>query len=158
MLRVNDAVSGAALACVGAAVLIKARSFPNIPMQSFGASLFPAAVGALLVVCGLALVISGVRRRTTAPALAWPQQLRTPASIAAFAAVIAGIAFVAAGAETLGFLIALPLALIAWLRVAGVPWPHALLTAVVTTALLQVAFYSVLRVPLPWGLLTPIAW
>jgi putative tricarboxylic transport membrane protein len=39
-----------------------------------------------------------------------------------------------------------------------VPPGRALLIALVAALLIHAAFYKLLRVPLPWGVLMPIAW
>jgi len=39
-----------------------------------------------------------------------------------------------------------------------VKWSRALLVALIATFVVHFAFYKMLRVPLPWGILTPWAW
>jgi putative tricarboxylic transport membrane protein len=39
-----------------------------------------------------------------------------------------------------------------------VPPGRAVLISLIATLVIHTAFYKLLRVPLPWGLLTPIAW
>jgi len=67
--------------------------------------------------------------------------------------VAAYIAF----ADRVGFLIIAPVLLVLWFRVLGVRWGASMLSAVVTTLVIWYAFYKLLRVPLPWGVLTPYA-
>ena len=74
------------------------------------------------------------------------------------AVVIGGIAFYLLAADWLGFLIVAPLVLLALFRTQRVGWVTAVSVAVATSLLMHFAFYQLLRVPLPWGLLTPIAW
>jgi putative tricarboxylic transport membrane protein len=50
------------------------------------------------------------------------------------------------------------LILLAMFRVLRVRWGLSILLAVVATLVVHFAFYKLLRVPLPWGLLTPFAW
>ena len=47
-----------------------------------------------------------------------------------------------------------------WLefRSLQVAWGRSVFWAVVATVVVHFAFYKLLRVPLPWGILTPIAW
>lgn len=158
MLRIGDTATGAVLAGLGTAVIVRASAFPNMPGQRFGAALFPTVVGAGLVLCGLGLAVSGLGRARLASFAERPEWSRDRASLAGFGAVVGGVAFCAFAADTLGFLVALPLALLLWLRVLRVRWPQALLAALVASALLHVTFYSLLRVPLPWGALTSVAW
>ncbi len=58
-------------------------------------------------------------------------------------------------AERLGFLIVAPLCLLAVFKALRVDTGQALLWAVVGTVVVHVAFYKLLRVPLPWGVLRP---
>jgi putative tricarboxylic transport membrane protein len=39
-----------------------------------------------------------------------------------------------------------------------VKWGRALLVALIATLVIHFAFYKLLRVPLPWGIITPWAW
>ena len=58
-------------------------------------------------------------------------------------------------ADWIGFLIVAPLMLIATMRAFGVGWRAALVWSVVGTLVVHLAFYKLLRVPLPWGVLRP---
>jgi putative tricarboxylic transport membrane protein len=60
-------------------------------------------------------------------------------------------------ADKVGFLLVAPLLLCFWLRAFGVRWKTALIASVITTAVIWYVFYKLLRVPLPWGVLTPYA-
>jgi len=61
-------------------------------------------------------------------------------------------------ANWLGFLPTAVVILLALFLVLRVPPRRAVLIAVVATLVIHFAFYKLLRVPLPWGLLTPFAW
>jgi len=141
------------MALLAAAVLWSARTFPAVPGQKLGAGFMPMLVGAGLLVCGLALVW-----RSFGAAAYVGEAARPAAGTEHFgsAAVIIGvILFYIATAERLGFLIVAPICLVLVfkaLRAATVP---ALLWAVGGTVVVHVAFYKLLRVPLPWGVLRP---
>ena len=45
-MKINDAVFGAILLLLGAAVLVTVQSFPRIPGQNVGPGLFPGLIGA----------------------------------------------------------------------------------------------------------------
>ena len=68
-MKVDDTILGALFALLGAVVLWHVQGFPVIPGQKFGAALFPGAISAGLVICGLLLVARGVRRRRRRPLL-----------------------------------------------------------------------------------------
>jgi len=149
----TDRWLGLAMALLAAAVMWSARAFPAVPGQKLGAGFLPMLVGAGLLVCGLALVW-----RSFGAAAYTGQDAPRAAGTEHFgsAAVIVGvILFYIAAAERLGFLIVAPICLVLVfkaLRAATVP---ALLWAVGGTVVVHVAFYKLLRVPLPWGVLRP---
>jgi putative tricarboxylic transport membrane protein len=156
-MKINDAVFGAIFALLGAVVLVHVQRFPNIPGQQYGAAIFPGLVAAGFVVCGVLLVISGVRARAEQPWFRAGDWMRSPAHVVAALAIVAGVAAYILLAEAVGFLIVSPLLLLLWFRVLGVRWGTSLFAAVVTTLVIWYAFYKLLRVPLPWGVLTPYA-
>ena len=155
-MKINDAIFGVVFAVLGAVVLVHVQSFPTIPGQQYGPGLFPGVIAAGFLVCGLILIVNGVRRRSTG----WivpGEWMRMPRRIAAFLAVIGSVVFYILAAERLGFLIVAPIVLLVSQRALGVTWPRAIVIALVSTLVMWYAFYKLLRVPLPWGVLTPWA-
>jgi putative tricarboxylic transport membrane protein len=156
-VKINDAVFGGLLLVLGLAVLLHVQSFPKIPGQNVGPALFPGSVAAALVICALLLIISGVRSR---PQSAWLQPLpwmRSLRHAGAFVAVIgATIAYILL-ANSIGFLIIAPLALFAMFIAFGVRRVTALIVAIIGALVIWYAFYKLLRVPLPWGVLERFA-
>jgi len=75
----------------------------------------------------------------------------------AFVAVVASTIAYIALAEHVGFLIVAPLALLAMFIAFGVRPVAGVVVALVGTLLIWYAFYKLLRVPLPWGVLTRFA-
>jgi putative tricarboxylic transport membrane protein len=55
----------------------------------------------------------------------------------------------------LGFLLVAPVCLAMLFRTFGQRWGASLLWAIGGTLVVHVAFYKLLRVPLPWGVLRP---
>ena len=163
--RPADLGVGSALVLLAAAVLWSARSFPVVPGQKLGAGFLPMLVGAGLLVCGLALIWRWLRAARRAPAGAG-EGAALQASAREGAPSLAehdGSAIVVVGvivaylllADRLGFLVVAPLALIALCRAFGVGWWAALAWGVGGTIVVHLAFYKLLRVPLPWGVLRP---
>jgi putative tricarboxylic transport membrane protein len=68
------------------------------------------------------------------------------------------VVFYILAANQLGFLPTAFLMLVALFKALQVKWSRALLVAVIATLVVHFAFYKLLRVPLPWGILTPWAW
>jgi putative tricarboxylic transport membrane protein len=156
-LKINDAVFGALLILLGIAVLVAVQGYPRIPGQNVGPSLFPGMVATVLVVCGALLVVSGIRARHDAGWLAALPWLRSPPHVARFAVIVGAVVAYILLAGSLGFLIVAPLALLAMFLAFGVRPVTAVVVALVASVLIWYAFYKLLRVPLPWGILERFA-
>ena len=156
-MKLNDAVFGAILAIVGAVVLVHVQSFPTIPGQQYGPGLFPGTVAAGFVVCGVLLVVSGVRNRATEPWFAAGEWMRSRPQLVAVVVVIGSVAAYILLAERVGFLIVAPLMLAACFLALRVRLRTAVVASLIATLVIWYAFYKLLRVPLPWGWLTPYA-
>ena len=161
-MKFNDAVWGALLALLGAAIVFHVQGFPRIPGQNVGPALFPGIVAAALVVSGLILVVSGLRaRRAGGASEPWsqvPHWLRSPPHLLAFLVLVASNVFYLLAVDRLGFLITAFVYLVALIWVLRVRLALVVPVAFVMTLLIHYAFYKLLRVPLPWGVLQGIAW
>jgi putative tricarboxylic transport membrane protein len=157
-MKVNDAVFGLVLAALGGAVLAAVQGFPKIPGQSVGPALFPGLIAAGLCVCGVLLLVRGLRERAREPWVVWDDWVRSPRHVLALAVLLGSILFYIAASGWLGFLPTAAIILMAMFSVLRVPPVRALLLALAATFVIHFAFYKLLRVPLPWGLLTPYAW
>jgi putative tricarboxylic transport membrane protein len=157
-MKINDAVFGAVLMVLGAAVLWHVQAFPKIPGQQVGPALFPGLISAGLVVTGALLVTSGLRaRRAGEPWFTLADWMGSRGHFLAFAAVLlGGVAYVYL-AESIGFLLVAPVLLFVWMVAFGVKPARAALVAVIGTLAIWYVFYKLLRVPLPWGVLTKFA-
>ncbi|HVE50735.1 MAG TPA: tripartite tricarboxylate transporter TctB family protein [Casimicrobiaceae bacterium] len=152
-MKINDAIFGALFILLGVVVLVHVQSFPRIPGQQYGPGLFPGSIAAGFVICGVLLVVNGIRHRHER----WfslGKWARVPSRVLALLAVFGGVVLYIVAAERVGFLIIAPLVLLLWLRAFGVRWGTAIVTSIVTTLIIWYAFYKLLRVPLPWGVLT----
>ena len=156
-MKVDDKVLGALFTLLGVVVLWHVQAFPVIPGQKFGAALFPGVIAGGLVICGVLLVVRGMRKSTTGGALisldAWA---RDPVTVVRFLSVPAGLLFYVLTSDFLGFHIAATLLMLAWLLVFGMKPVPALAVAIVFPVAMHLAFYKILLVPLPWGLLTHV--
>ncbi len=149
MQRVDRGVS-LLLAALGLLVLWSARSFPNVPGQKLGAGFLPMLVGAGLVLCAVLLW----RRAQRAGADPAPEE-RPKEQLAAPLMVLLSVVLYVLLSDRLGFLIVAPLCLLLLFRTFGQRWAPALLWALSGTVVVHIAFYKLLRVPLPWGVLRP---
>ena len=157
-MKFNDALIGAALIVFAGLILWHVRGFPPMPGQDFGPSLFPRLIAVALAACGTALVVAGWRSRRAGPVVELSDWLRMPRLFANFCLVIGGVLFYILLSERIGFLIVVPVVLGAWIMSLGTRWKIALPVAAVVTLLIHYVFYTVLRVPLPWGVLIDFAW
>ncbi|MCW5636166.1 MAG: tripartite tricarboxylate transporter TctB family protein [Rubrivivax sp.] len=151
-----DRVVGSALALLALAVLWSARTFPVVPGQKVGAGFLPMLIGAGLLACGAALVWRSLRVAARDGSASPGDEAARPAEHFSSAAVI--VAVVVAYlllAERLGFLLVAPVALLAMFRALQVAWVPSFAWAIGGTVIVHLAFYKLLRVPLPWGLLRP---
>lgn len=143
----RDRIAGAALFALGAAMVIVARGFPSIGAVTYGPGLFPTIVGTGLMASGLGIAVE------TAPAA--EETARRPGHMLGLALLVG---FFALTLDPLGFHIAGAITFLAAIRLFGGGWVRAILVALIGTVLLHALFYTVMRVPLPWGLLLPVAW
>jgi putative tricarboxylic transport membrane protein len=128
-----------------------------MPGQPVGPSLFPTVVGVGLIVLGAALTLGGARR-TDGPWIAFDEWTGRPRMILNVTLVTGAVLFYAITVDWLGFLIAALLFLIALFLAFGVRRTHVVPLALAVTLFVHYGFYTLLRVPLPWGLLEGIAW
>jgi putative tricarboxylic transport membrane protein len=149
----SDRWVGLGLAALALVVLWTAREFPQVPGQKLGAAFLPMLIGAGLLLCAIALVARSFRPRAYVdrPRPAAVREHFGPAAVV-IGAVLAYILF----AERVGFLILAPLCIVPVFRALGVRWLPACLWALGGTVVVHLAFYKLLRVPLPWGWIPPL--
>ena len=157
-MKLNDAIFGLVLLVLGATVLISVQSYPKIPGQPVGPALFPGLIAAGLCIAGVLLIVNGVRNRATQPWLVWDDWVRSPRHALALLVLLGSVMFYIVAAEVLGFLPTAAIILMVLFLVLRVRPVLALVIAVVAALLVHTAFYKLLKVPLPWGLLTGVAW
>lgn len=156
-MKFNDAVFGAILLLLGLAIVSYVQSFPKIPGQQVGPAIYPGLVAAGLAVCGILLIVSGLRHRSSQPWFAADDWTRSRQHVVGFLAVIAAVVFYIVASDALGFLLVGFLILFALFQLFGVRPVRAAIVAAVATFLIWFAFYKLLRVPLPWGVFTKFA-
>ncbi len=152
-MRNIDRWVGLGLAVLALAVLWSARAFPDVPGQKIGAAFLPMLVGAGLLLCGVALMVRSLRGR--AYALEASEEPAQAEHFGSSAVIVGSVVAYITLSERLGFLFVAPVCLLAVFLALRVGWQRAVLWAIGGTVLVHFAFYKLLRVPLPWGPLTP---
>ncbi len=158
-MKFNDALSGTALLALAIAILVNIQGFPKIPGQNIGPAAFPGLLAILLAGCSIALIARGLRdklahERWITPG-AW---LRSWPHLRSFLVTVGCLLFYIFASNWLGFLITAVAVLSAMFLTLGVRHRLVLPVALITTLVIHTLFYKGLRVPLPWGVLMPIAW
>jgi putative tricarboxylic transport membrane protein len=156
-VKINDALFGVVLLALGIAVLWHVQSFPKIPGQNVGPALFPGSIAGGLIVCALLLIVSGIRSRPHTPWFEGLPWMRSSRHASAFAALVLSTIAYILFANSVGFLIIAPVGLAAMFIAFGVRRGTAVIVAIVGTIVIWYAFYKLLRVPLPWGVLERFA-
>jgi putative tricarboxylic transport membrane protein len=143
-------VTGGALVALAAVILWHIQGFPAMPGQKFGPAWFPGLVAIGLGVCGALLVYQGAR--SGAPLLTAPQWMGEPRARVAVAAVLGGLVAYILVADSLGFHLTAIAITALWVRVLGASWRMTVPVAILAPLIIHLAFYKLLRVPLPWGI------
>ena len=157
-MKLHDTLSGLALLIIALLVALNTADFPEIPGQQIGPAVFPRILAALLALCAGLLM---VRARLPARDQAWVQLgawLQSPVHRRNFVITITCLLFYVLASELLGFLVCGLLILCVMFRALSVKPIHILPIAIGITLLIHTLFYKGLRVPLPWGVLSPLQW
>jgi putative tricarboxylic transport membrane protein len=156
-MRTSDLTTGLIVMAGGLAVAAYAQTLPPMPGQPIGPSLFPTVIGVGLALAGAALALSGLTQRDTR----WLELhtwTRTPGALARVTLVIVALIAYTLIVDALGFLITGVLFLSVLFAAFGTRRAWILPIAIGVTVAIHYAFYTVLGVPLPWGILEAMAW
>ena len=151
-MRLSDTVLGSVLLLLSILVLWHVQSFPAFPGQPYGPALFPGVVAAGLALASIALIRDGLRTGA-AGAGARARVLSMP-----FAVTVASLFFYYFLSERLGFIVCAAMMLVALLWSYGVRRRLIAPIAIVAVLVIHTGFFKLLKVPLPWGVLQPLAW
>jgi putative tricarboxylic transport membrane protein len=157
-MKINDVLSGALVGAFGLAVLAGAQGFPAIPGQRIGPGVFPELVAAGMLICAVFLVKRGLGTLAGEGWVRLPDWLGHRRATLGFLLIPLSLGFYVAVSEQLGFIPTAIALLMAMFLAFGVNWRSALLVALPGTLIIHFLFYKMLKVPLPWGLLSPYAW
>lgn len=157
-MRFNDAVFGVILILFALAMMLYARTFPEMHGQAYGPALFPNIVGSGLIICGVLLTLSGLRRLKSTGLTDFADWAGDRSRLIDGALIPAMLLAYILVADWLGFIpTAFLIMMVLFLRY-RVNLLLGLALAVVTTLGIHTLFNKFLLVPLPWGLLEEFAW
>lgn len=153
----RDLVVGAALTALAIGMIVQAQGFPRIRAMPYGPDLFPRIIAGGLILSALGILAEGLRawRLGLAPDPGAHLSTRGALAFVTIAALVAGFALLLPVA---GFHIAAALVVAVAVPVFGGSVLLAGLLAVTVPVALHYVFYSLMRVVLPWGWMTPFAW
>jgi putative tricarboxylic transport membrane protein len=160
-VKLHDALWGALLVVFAGALFVHVQGFPAMPGQRVGPGALPGALAVGLFVCGALLLVRGLRERARDGAARWielPEWFASAPQVRGMAVLVGVNLLYVFAVDRLGFIVTGVVYLAALMWVLRVRLARALPIAVVMTLLIHYAFYKLLKVPLPWGVLQPVAW
>lgn len=157
-MKINDAISGALLLALSIAILVAIQSFPKIPGQNIGPGAFPGLLAILLGFSALLLIARGLKERAAQPWLELGAWLKSPRHLRNFLVTVGCLLFYILLSGKLGFIPCGIVVLCAMMWTVGTRPQLFVPISIVATLVIHTIFYKGLRVPLPWGVLQPLAW
>ena len=103
-MRINDAILGGVLLVFSLVVGLYARTFPAIPGQEYGASVFPTWISIALGLCSIVLIAGGMRQWAETGAVALEPWARSGHHLRTLAITIALVVFYILASTPLGFI------------------------------------------------------
>jgi putative tricarboxylic transport membrane protein len=159
-VKLGDAIWGALLLVLAGSLLWHVQGFPKMPGQHVGPAVLPGAIAVGLGVCGALLLVRGLRARAAA-SMRWfepPVWIGSRPHVLALATLVGVNVFYLLAVQALGFVLTGTICLFVLMWALHVRPARALALAIVMTLVIHYGFYKLLKVPLPWGVLQPIAW
>jgi putative tricarboxylic transport membrane protein len=165
-MHLSDRITGPFLVGLGALAAYGGSRLPPVPGQQIGPNVFPIVVGIGLALCGVMIAL-GVGRRFEEEAEAdlhahenpVPESEKHHGPLYGLCALVPPVLliFYVLAVDRLGFVPTAALIALTAGKTLGASWRLALPIAAVAPVLVHLAFYKLLRVPLPAGLL-PMPW
>ncbi|HEX2519302.1 MAG TPA: tripartite tricarboxylate transporter TctB family protein [Castellaniella sp.] len=154
-MKVSDVLTGILLAIFGIAVVLYSQTFPVIPGQDFGPRAFPSIIGVGFILCSLFLIRNGLRAQPRAAWLRLSNEFRSSHSVFRFLLVPIMIVLYMLFSDSIGFVVFSVFFLLVLFLAFGVRPVPAVVIAALGGVIIFYGFYSLLHVPLSWGLLEP---
>lgn len=157
-MRFNDSVFGLILIAFAIAEIVYTRTFPRLHGQDYGPDLFPVIIGAGLMLFGGILIARGWAQRATQPMVVVGDWAHDRSNVINVIILLGSIIFYIVFSTWLGFIpCALLIQSVLLVRL-GSSLVTSVIIAAISTMVIHTLFAKLLLVPLPWGLLLPVAW
>lgn len=157
-MRFNDSVFGVILIAFAIAVISYSSTFPRLHGQNYGPDLFPMIIGVGLMAFGGILIAQGWAQRATRPLLVVGDWAQDRSNVANVVILLGSVIFYIVFSTWLGFIPAAFLIQSVLLVRLGSSLLLSITIAAISTMVIHTLFAKLLLVPLPWGLLLPVAW
>ncbi|NNJ77289.1 MAG: tripartite tricarboxylate transporter TctB family protein [Anderseniella sp.] len=157
-MRFNDSIFGLILIAFAIAEISYALTFPRLHGQDYGPDLFPIIIGAGLLLFGGILIARGWAQRATQPMVVVGDWAQDRGNVVNVIILLGSVAFYILFSTWLGFIpTALLIQTVLLVRL-GSSLVASVIIAAISTMVIHTLFAKLLLVPLPWGLLLPVAW
>jgi putative tricarboxylic transport membrane protein len=150
-MKLHDAINGLIFMALGLAVLLIARSFPQMPGQDISPASFPNVIGAGMLVGGGIVAALAWRRPRARNLVALEPGWRQPLHLACVAFFLLGSLVFAIWFETIGFPLGALTLCTGIFLLSGLRKPMLFAMAVAFIALITLVMTRFLSVPLPMG-------
>lgn len=152
-MKISDRLFGPFFVFLGVALALYGRSLPPMHGQDYGAGLFPMTIGSLLCVGGGVLTFEGWLKRSENPLFELAEWTGNRSDVINLIIVFTCILVFGLFIRQIGFAVLTVMAGTILLMRFGRPWWQSIIAAVIAAAVFQYLFASLMRVPLPPGLL-----
>lgn len=152
-MKVSDRLFGLVFAIIGLGVAAYGLRLPPMPGQAYGAGLFPLSVGLCLAGAGVMMAIGGWRRRATEGLITITDWGRSPRHLINLAITLGCLLAFGLFIRPIGFAVLTFATMSVLLMRFGQPIWRALPAGLIGAAVFQYVFGTLMRVPLPPGLL-----
>lgn len=157
-MKFNDTLIGAALLALALSILSTVQTYPVIPGQNIGPGAFPGLLATLLAVCAVLLIFKGIKAKQHESWVVIGGWVKSRFHLRNFLITIGCLFFYIYTSDKLGFLISSVLITATMFWALEVRRKLIFPIAIIVALVIHTIFYKGLRVPLPWGLFTPIQW
>lgn len=156
-MKVHDIIVGLVFLALGLFVAGYSTSLVAPRHLSYGPGFFPLLVGCGMALVGTLIALQGLRSLRSSPMVVLPDWTKGARMALRFWILPASILFYVIAVDTLGYLATATLILTAAMAAGGIHLLKAFVVGFLVAAITNIAFASLLHVPLPWGPLTSIS-